>query len=217
MSKKSSRGGRRTIPYAFTQEGVAMLSSVLKSERAREINIAIQRTFASLRKGSEFSFQMTEKIDQLETSLNLKIAEISGHVQQVIVAVEALPKRDIVASVSSPAQLSSSDFSVMEAQVSNSDYLKKPRNLRIEEIQNAVSHYFQVSVLDLNSGSRSASIVQPRQICMFLIRKFCGLSYKKIGAIFGGCQLLKALSIKISKNRLLLRFFSANVFLVLFV
>ena len=46
---KTGRGGRRTRPYAFTEQGVAMLSSVLKSERAIEVNIAIMRAFVKLR------------------------------------------------------------------------------------------------------------------------------------------------------------------------
>ncbi len=45
-----SRGGRRTLPYAFTEQGVAMLSSVLRSPRAVEVNIAIMRTFVQLRR-----------------------------------------------------------------------------------------------------------------------------------------------------------------------
>lgn len=46
---KNSRGGRRTPPYAFTEQGVAMLSSVLNSERAIQINIAIMNTFVKMR------------------------------------------------------------------------------------------------------------------------------------------------------------------------
>ena len=49
MSKPSGRGGRRYFPYAFTEQGVAMLSSVLNSRRAMQVNIAIRRTFARLR------------------------------------------------------------------------------------------------------------------------------------------------------------------------
>jgi hypothetical protein len=45
-----SYGGRRYLPYAFTEQGVAMLSSVLHSERAVEVNIAIMRTFVQLRR-----------------------------------------------------------------------------------------------------------------------------------------------------------------------
>ncbi|MGA3327031.1 MAG: ORF6N domain-containing protein [Terriglobia bacterium] len=49
MSKPSGRGGRRYLPHAFTEQGVAMLSSVLNSSRAVQVNIAIMRTFARLR------------------------------------------------------------------------------------------------------------------------------------------------------------------------
>jgi hypothetical protein len=49
ISKPSGRGGRRYLPYAFTEQGVAMLSSVLNSGRAVQVNIAIMRTFARLR------------------------------------------------------------------------------------------------------------------------------------------------------------------------
>ena len=44
------KGGRRYMPYAFTEQGVAMLSSVLRSQRAVEVNIAIMRTFVQLRR-----------------------------------------------------------------------------------------------------------------------------------------------------------------------
>src|SRR5262245_22707032 len=48
-ARAKGRGGRRTPPYAFTEQGVAMLSSVLNSERAIEVNIAIMRAFVRLR------------------------------------------------------------------------------------------------------------------------------------------------------------------------
>jgi hypothetical protein len=49
VTSKRSRGGRRYLPFAFTEQGVAMLSGVLKSKRAVEVNIAIMRTFVKLR------------------------------------------------------------------------------------------------------------------------------------------------------------------------
>jgi ORF6N domain-containing protein len=49
MSKPAGRGGRRYLPYAFTEQGVAMLSSVLRSQRAIQVNIAIMRAFVRLR------------------------------------------------------------------------------------------------------------------------------------------------------------------------
>jgi hypothetical protein len=49
MSKTSGSGGRRYLPYVFTEQGVAMLSSVLNSQRAVKVNIEIMRTFVKLR------------------------------------------------------------------------------------------------------------------------------------------------------------------------
>src|ERR1700674_1830494 len=49
MSKPVRRGGRRTLPYVFTEQGVAMLSTVLNSERAIKVNIAIMRAFVKTR------------------------------------------------------------------------------------------------------------------------------------------------------------------------
>lgn len=48
-TSKMNRGGRRYLPFAFTEQGVAMLSGVLRSKRAVEVNIAIMRTFVKLR------------------------------------------------------------------------------------------------------------------------------------------------------------------------
>lgn len=60
------RGGRRYAPYAFTEQGVAMLSSVLKSKRAIEVNIAIMRTFVRLRHLLTTHEELARRLDQLE-------------------------------------------------------------------------------------------------------------------------------------------------------
>jgi hypothetical protein len=62
----NARGGRRTRPYAFTEQGVAMLSSVLRSSRAVAVNIAIMRAFVRLRRLSESHAVLSRKIDALE-------------------------------------------------------------------------------------------------------------------------------------------------------
>src|SRR6267142_2599435 len=49
VTSKSGRGGRRYLPYAFTEQGVAMLSSILGSKQAIQVNIAIMRTFVKIR------------------------------------------------------------------------------------------------------------------------------------------------------------------------
>ncbi|MFA6171184.1 MAG: ORF6N domain-containing protein [Patescibacteria group bacterium] len=75
----SSWGGTRKMPYAFTEHGVAMLSSVLKSERSVEINIAIIRTFIKLRDFALSYKALAEKINELERGIkkhDKKITEI---------------------------------------------------------------------------------------------------------------------------------------------
>lgn len=61
---KKGRGGRRYAPYVFTEHGVAMLSSVLRSKRAVEINIAIMRTFVRLREMLADNAELRRKIEK---------------------------------------------------------------------------------------------------------------------------------------------------------
>lgn len=62
----SSHGGRRYLPYAFTEHGVAMLSAVLKSERALEMSISIIRTFVRLRSMISATEQIASRVARLE-------------------------------------------------------------------------------------------------------------------------------------------------------
>ncbi len=70
-TSNKGRGGRRYLPYAFTQEGVAMLSSVLSSPRAVQVNIAIMRAFIRVR-------QMALSVDELSR----KVADLERGYQQ---------------------------------------------------------------------------------------------------------------------------------------
>lgn len=63
---KDGRGGQRHLPYAFTEPGVAMLSSVLNSDRAIQVNIQIIRTFIKLRKLLETHKDLIKKIEEME-------------------------------------------------------------------------------------------------------------------------------------------------------
>ena len=65
----SSWGGRRTPPWAFTEQGVAMLSSVLNSDRAVEVNIAIMRAFVRLREIMASHKDLARKLKELERKL----------------------------------------------------------------------------------------------------------------------------------------------------
>ena len=63
---KSDKMGLRYRPMAFTEQGVAMLSSVLNSDRAIEVNIAIMRAFVQLRKMIASNAELARKLDELE-------------------------------------------------------------------------------------------------------------------------------------------------------
>ena len=84
----SKRGGLRYMPFAFTEQGVAMLSSVLNNERAIEINIAIMRSFVSLRKFAltyeELTKRVTEIEEQFATPVRLK-ARVQKFMQLLII------------------------------------------------------------------------------------------------------------------------------------
>jgi hypothetical protein len=63
------RGGRRTMPYVFTEQGVAMLSSVLNSERAVQVNIAIMRAFVNMRRMLSTNGEVNKKLTEIENKL----------------------------------------------------------------------------------------------------------------------------------------------------
>jgi len=62
----NTRGGRRYLPYAFTEQGVAMLSSVLRSPRAVHVNIEIMRAFVRLRQMLQQNTELAQKLAALE-------------------------------------------------------------------------------------------------------------------------------------------------------
>ena len=66
FATSNGRGGRRYIPYAFTELGVAMLSSVLNSERAVLVNIAIMRAFVRLREMAASHKDVLLRLDEME-------------------------------------------------------------------------------------------------------------------------------------------------------
>jgi hypothetical protein len=80
---KRGRGGRRYLPYVFTEQGVAMLSSVLNSERAIEVNIAIMRVFVRLREMMATHKELAFKLVELEERLE-------GHDEQIQSIFEAI-------------------------------------------------------------------------------------------------------------------------------
>ena len=94
----SSWGGpRRARPYAFTEQGVAMLSSVLKSERAVKVNIAIRRAFVKLRETLEINRELAHKFAELEKQVGKHDKEIAAIMDAIrrLMAPPEKPKREI--------------------------------------------------------------------------------------------------------------------------
>jgi len=69
VTSRGGRGGRRYAPYAFTEQGVAMLSSVLNSGRAIAVNIEIMRSFVRIRRLLEADKSLARKFQRLESKL----------------------------------------------------------------------------------------------------------------------------------------------------
>ncbi|OGC04717.1 DNA-binding protein [candidate division WOR-1 bacterium RIFOXYA12_FULL_43_27] len=86
----SKKGGRRYFPYVFTEQGIAMLSSVLKSERAVQVNIAIMRAFVRLRKIMATHKDLAQKVDQLENKFEKRLKKNEVQIQQVFEAIRKL-------------------------------------------------------------------------------------------------------------------------------
>jgi hypothetical protein len=87
------RGGRRTAPYAFTEHGVAMLSSVLRSERAVEINIEIIRAFVKLRQLVASNAELTGRLNRLEQKYDSQFKVVFDAIRQLMSEAPPVPPK----------------------------------------------------------------------------------------------------------------------------
>jgi len=87
----SDWGGRRYPPYAFTEQGVAMLSSVLRSPRAIQVNIGIMRAFVRFRQILASHVELARKLDALEKKYDDQFKAVFEAIRQLMTPVE--PKR----------------------------------------------------------------------------------------------------------------------------
>ena len=83
-SKASGRGGRRYRPLVFTEQGVAMLSSVLNSERAIEVNILIMRAFVKLRQLLATHVELARKLDALERRYDAQFRVVFDAIRELM-------------------------------------------------------------------------------------------------------------------------------------
>jgi len=90
----SQWGGRRYPPYAFTEQGVAMLSSVLRSPRAILVNIEIMRAFVRLRQMLASNAEFARRIDELEKKYDAQFKVVFDAIKQLMAPPEP-PKRPL--------------------------------------------------------------------------------------------------------------------------
>jgi hypothetical protein len=88
-------GSRRALPYAFTEQGVAMLSSVLHSDRAIQVNVEIMRTFVKLRRILASSAELARKLDTLEKKYDSQFKTVFDAIRQLMMPPEPKKKRPI--------------------------------------------------------------------------------------------------------------------------
>jgi len=88
----SQWGGRRYPPYAFTEQGVAMLSSVLRSPRAVNVNIEIMRTFVQLRLLLTTHADLARKLDELEDRYDSQFRVVFDAIRQLMAPGPRTPK-----------------------------------------------------------------------------------------------------------------------------
>jgi len=93
ISKPSARGGRRYPPFAFTEQGVAMLSSVLNSDRAIRVNIAIMRTFVRLRGIVTSNEELARKLAALERKYDTRFKVVFDAIREMMTPLVKTKRR----------------------------------------------------------------------------------------------------------------------------
>lgn len=89
----SSWGGRRYHPYAFTEQGVAMLSSVLRSKRAIQVNVEIMRAFVRLREILSTHKDLARKLEELEKKYDSQFQGVFEAIRRMMIPPEPKRKR----------------------------------------------------------------------------------------------------------------------------
>lgn len=94
IATSKERGGRRYLPYVFTEQGVAMLSSVLHSKRAIQVNIEIMRAFVQLRKMIVSYGELVRRLDTLERKYDVQFKAVFEAIRRLMEPTER-PRRQI--------------------------------------------------------------------------------------------------------------------------
>jgi hypothetical protein len=89
------RGGRRTAPFAFTEQGVAMLSSVLRSEQAIRVNVELMRAFVRMRGLAGQHRDLARRLDALESKYDHQFKAVFDAIRELMAPPRPVPKRRI--------------------------------------------------------------------------------------------------------------------------
>jgi len=90
-SKKTGRGGRRYLPLAFSEQGVAMLSSVLRSDRAIDVNVEIMRAFVKLRELLTSNRELEQKLSALEQKYDARFKIVFDAIRKLMTGNKPKP------------------------------------------------------------------------------------------------------------------------------
>jgi hypothetical protein len=88
VTSSSKHRGKTYLPYVFTEQGVAMLSSVLRSEKAALINIAIKRAFVEIRKTIALESSLSQQILELKNNLEERLSEHDVQLMEIYTVME---------------------------------------------------------------------------------------------------------------------------------
>jgi len=88
VTSSSGHGGRRYAPYVFTEQGVAMLSSVLNSDRAIEVNILIIRAFVKLREMIASHKDLARRLDEMEKKYDTQFSVVFDAIRELMIPPE---------------------------------------------------------------------------------------------------------------------------------
>ena len=95
VTSNITRGGKQKLPLVFTEYGVAMLSSVLKSDRAIQVNISIMRAFGKFREVLESNKEFAKRLSELEGRYDVQFREVFRAIRELM-SERAVPRKRIV-------------------------------------------------------------------------------------------------------------------------
>jgi hypothetical protein len=105
VTSSFEHGGRRFLPYAFTEQGVAMLSSVLRSDRAVAVNVAIMRAFVRMRELIASNHELSDRLDELELRIGSRLDAHDEAIAAILSAIRELMARPRARAIGFTADL----------------------------------------------------------------------------------------------------------------